>query len=200
MLPVSAPRRLAPLAALLVLLPACADQPAPDADGAPTPVLSAPASPGPSLATARSLGVPYAHHPLPALLTAGALTEAQMEALADAGYVNFISLRSPQEDGSGWEEAFAEAQGIPFHRIPVAGAAGLTRENVEALDALLDQAAGEPTVLYCGSANRVGALLALRAHWLDGAAAENALAFGRSAGLLGLEPAVAGLLAGGGTP
>lgn len=192
--------RLHPVALLLVALlaAACADAPAPADDDAPTPVLAAPAPVGPSLATARSLGIPYPHQPLPHLLTAGALTEAQMQALAEAGYVNFISLRSPQEDGSGWEEAFSAAQGIPFQRITVAGEGGLTRENVEALDALLDAAGDAPTVLYCGSANRVGALMALRAAWMDGAAAEDALALGRSAGLLGLEPAVAELLAAGG--
>lgn len=185
-------------AAALLLAAACADAPPPPADDAPTPVLAAPAPAGPSLATAQALGIPYAHQPLPHLLTAGALTEAQMDALAKAGYVNFISLRSPEEDGSGWEEAFTAAQGLPFHRIPVAGAGGLTRENAEALDAILDAAGDTPTVLYCGSANRVGALMALRAAWLDGASAEDALALGRSAGLLGLDPTVSQLLAAGG--
>jgi uncharacterized protein (TIGR01244 family) len=192
--------RFRPVAVSLIALlaAACADAPAPPADEAPAPVLTAPAPAGPSLAAAQALGIPNAHQPLPHLLTAGALTQAQMAALADAGYVNFISLRSPQEDGSGWEEAFTAAQGFPFQRIPVTGAGGLTRENVEALDALLDAAGDAPTVLYCGSANRVGALMALRAAWMDGAAAEDALALGRSAGLLGLEPAVAQLLAAGG--
>lgn len=193
---------LRPVALSLVALlaVACVDAPVPATEDTPTPVLAAPAPAGPSLATAQSLGVPYPHQPLPHLLTAGALTEAHMAALAEAGYVNFISLRSPQEDGSGWEEAFATAQGIPFQRITVEGAGGLTRENVEALDALLNAAGDAPTVLSCGSSNRVGALMALRAAWMYGATPEDALALGRSAGLLGLEPAVAQLLAAGGAP
>lgn len=62
--------------------------------------------------------------------------------------------------------AVASDEGIRFTRIPVAGAAGRTRENVEALDRLL-----------------------------DGASPEEALALGREAGLRGLEGAVAEILA-----
>lgn len=135
------------------------------------------------------------HQPMPHMLTAGALTPEAMEALAEAGYSRFISLRSPEEEGSGWEEEYTAAAGISFQRITVPGAVGLTWENVEALDALLDQAGDEPTVLYCGSSNRVGALLALRAHWLDGIEPDSALVLGRAAGLGGLEAAVSGLMA-----
>lgn len=185
------------LSLVLVLSAACgAPAPAPG-DGPPeAPVSSASAGAAlPSLEEARSLGIPNANQPHPLLLTAGALTPEGMEALAESGYSSFISLRSPEEDGSGWEEDFAASSGVAFQRVTVAGAAGLTRENVEALDALLDEAGDDPTVLYCASSNRVGALMALRAHWLDGIDPDSALAQGRAAGLSGLEPAVVGLMA-----
>jgi hypothetical protein len=51
------------------------------------------------------------------------------------------------------------------------------------------------TLVHCGSSNRVGALLALRAAWLKGATLEAALAAGRSAGLTGLESAVRSAIA-----
>ena len=39
-------------------------------------------------------------------------------------------------------------------------------------------------------------MLALRAYWLEGASSSEAIALGRAAGLQGLEPAVAALMAG----
>jgi uncharacterized protein (TIGR01244 family) len=154
-----------------------------------------------ALEAAAALGVPNAHEPAPGLLTAGQITEAQLDGLARAGYTTFVSLRLSDEEGAGWEEAYASGHGVTFTRIPVAGAEGLTRENVEALDRVLDAAGNTPVVVYCGSANRAGALLALRARWLDGATPEEALAFGRAAGMTRLEPVVAQLLGSGeGTP
>ena len=158
-------------------------------------VSSAPAPP--TLATATALGVANAHEPTAGLLTAGQLTEEQMAALAEAGYTTFISLRAPEESGAGWEEAYAAQHGLAFTRLSIAGAGDLSQENVTALDAILDAANG-PTVLYCGSANRVGAMLALRANWLDGIDAAQALDFGKAAGMTRLEPAVVQLLGLGG--
>lgn len=149
---------------------------------------------GDPLATAQDIGVRNAAVPVEGLLTAAQVTEEQVGYLADLGYRNFISLRVATEDGAGWEETAIAGDGASFSRIEVAGAAGLTRENVEALDRALDEAGSEPTVLYCASSNRVGALLALRAYWLDGADAEEALALGREAGLRSLEGPVSELL------
>ena len=57
-----------------------------------------------------------------------------------------------------------------------------------------DTLGDEPTVLYCGSSNRVGALLALKAYWLDGADPEDALELGRAAGMTRLEGRVTELM------
>jgi protein tyrosine phosphatase (PTP) superfamily phosphohydrolase (DUF442 family) len=84
---------------------------------------------------------------------------------------------------------------MSYVRIPVAGAADLTRINVELLDTALRVA--EPAgrvLLHCVSGNRVGALLALRENWLYGASPEDALALGRAAGLTSLEPETRKLL------
>lgn len=178
----------------LLLLAACADRPASETDA--PPAVAQTVSAEATLETATALGVMNAREPIPGLITAGQLTEDQMQALAAAGYENFVSLRLPGENGAGWEEAFADRQGLTFTRLPISGADDLTRENVEEMDRILDAAGGKPTVLYCGSSNRVGAMLALRAHWLDGADAGEALALGRAAGMTRLEPTVTQVLAG----
>ena len=165
------------------------------AEPAPVPLRSS------ALEAAVALGVPNAHEPAPGLLTSGQITQTQMDALVAAGYKTFVSLRYPTEQGAGWEEAYAAERQTWFVRLAIAGAQDLTRANVEALDQILDAAGGGPVVVYCGSANRVGALLALRARWMDGAPPEDALALGKAAGLTRLEPDVARLLAPtGGTP
>ena len=135
-----------------------------------------------------------AGEPLPGLLPAAQPDPEQLDALAEAGYTTAISLRPPSEDGAGWEEGSQVTAELDFHRLPVEAPGGLDREAVEELDRLLAEARGEPTVLYCGSSNRVGALLALRAHWLQGMDAEEALDLGRRAGLEKLEPAVAEIM------
>jgi len=191
------------LVALVPFVVACFDntpRATPEAAGAASEPAAA-AAPASALETATALGVPNAHEPTPGLLTAGQITEAQLDGLARAGYTTFVSLRLSDEEGAGWEEAYASGRGVNFTRIPVAGAEGLTRENVEALDRILDAAGDMPVVVYCGSGNRAGALLALRARWLDGATTEEALALGRAAGMTRLEPVVAQLLGSGeGTP
>jgi protein tyrosine phosphatase (PTP) superfamily phosphohydrolase (DUF442 family) len=172
----------------LLALAACVDRPASETD-APRAVVQT-ASAEATLETAITLGVTNAREPIPGLITAGQPTEDQMRALAAAGYENFVSLRLPGENGAGWEEAFAGRQDLTFTRLPISGAEDLTLENVEELDRILDAAGDTPTVLYCGSSNRVGAMLALRAHWLDGMDPGQALDLGRAAGMTRLEPVV----------
>jgi len=129
--------------------------------------------------------------PLPGLHTGGQPNREQFEAAARAGLRTVINLRADGEAGFEWERAAAQAAGVRYVHIPVAGAAALTRENVERLDAALHEALAEgPALLHCASGNRVGALLALREGWLRGADADAALRLGSQAGLTGLVPAV----------
>jgi protein tyrosine phosphatase (PTP) superfamily phosphohydrolase (DUF442 family) len=60
--------------------------------------------------------------------------------------------------------------------------------TAEKLDAILAEADG-PVLVHCGSGNRVGALLALRAS-INGASDEEALELGRQAGLTRAEAVV----------
>ena len=131
--------------------------------------------------------------PLEGVLTGGQPTDEELAALRDAGYQTVINLRMPDEKGTQDEPETVAALGMTYVSLPVDGAAGLTDENAAALAAALDQAA-RPVLLHCGSGNRVGALLALKAFKLDGASAEEALEIGRGAGLTRLERSVRELL------
>lgn len=147
-----------------------------------------------TLESATALEVRNARMPLPGLVTAGQVTEEQFDGLVAAGFENFISLRLADEGGAGWEEEYAPGAGASFTRLPVSGSAGLNRETAEELGRLLDAAGDGGTVLYCGSSNRVGALLALKAFWVDGVSAEDALELGKAAGVTRLESTLVELL------
>jgi protein tyrosine phosphatase (PTP) superfamily phosphohydrolase (DUF442 family) len=98
-----------------------------------------------------------------------------------------INLRPHSE--LNWDEAACSAAcGLDYINIPVTTPADLDRAHATALCEALE---GDAHVLvHCGTANRVGALLALVAAWDWGHSPESALSLGRSAGLATLEPAV----------
>ena len=133
-------------------------------------------------------------HPLPRVLTGGmpAGTEG-FPGLARAGVRTCVDLRSDSEVTSQIRDA-AGAAGVSYERVPVGGEADLDLASARALDAVLDDPSRYPVAIVCASGNRVGALLALRAFWLEGATPDAALALGRAAGLTRLEPSVRLLL------
>ncbi len=178
------------LVVTVVTLSACSDQerPAVNSDPGGAPAAEA------ALALATEAGIRNARMPVAGLITAGQPTEDQLDGLRAAGVEHFVSLRPTSEDGAGWEEARASSEGFSFDRLPIAGAASLTRENVETFAAIMERVGDEPALLYCASSNRVGAMIALKAHWIDGDDAETALELGRSAGLASLENPVRELM------
>ena len=119
---------------------------------------------------------------------------AALRGLQDAGTTHVISLRRPNEPGFDEERASVEELGMRFVSIPVDGEAGLTRENAR----LLHEAMTEPgqTALHCGSGNRAGALLALRAFLFRSATVDDAVEEGRRAGLTRMTDAVRNVLEG----
>ena len=133
--------------------------------------------------------MPNGKAPLPGIATGGEPSQAQLEAIAANGFRTVVNLRTDGEPSEIGEDD-VRSLGMRYVSIPVAGAADLTEEKVRALDAVLDDPEAYPVAVYCGSGNRVGALLTLRAAWLEEATPEEALALGRDAGLTRLEPAV----------
>ena len=155
-------------------LAACATEPA-----------TRPADPGEFLA----LGIRGASAPLDGVYCSGQPSEEQFEQLAEAGVEKVISLRAPTEDGTGWEEATARRIGLDFVRIPVEGADGIDVENARRLAAEMESS-GRPILVACGSSNRAGALLAMKAYHVDGKSAEDAMRIGADCGMKSLAPDV----------
>ncbi len=131
--------------------------------------------------------LPNGSEPLADVTTSGQPTAPTFEALAARGYTSVIDLRRPSEDRGFDEQAVVEGAGMSYVNLPI-GRDGITWENASALDKALAEKTG-PVLVHCGSSNRVGALIALRAK-MAGASDEEALKLGREAGLTSLEPVV----------
>jgi uncharacterized protein (TIGR01244 family) len=130
------------------------------------------------------LPITNARIPMPGLLTGGQPTEEQIEAAARAGYRTVINMRGSGESGFDWEPEMVEKLGMKYEQLPVTGKDSLTRERIAQIDAVLDAALADgPVLLHCASGNRIGAVLALRAAWVEGMDPEQALAYGRASGM-----------------
>jgi uncharacterized protein (TIGR01244 family) len=121
------------------------------------------------------------------VVSGGQPSAEQLAQAADAGFKTVINLRGPNERGGADDEA-AQVQGLgmTYVHLPIQGAEGVNEENARALDAAL-AAAEKPVLLHCGSGNRVGGLLALKAHHVDGLGVEEAMAYGLESGMTRLE-------------
>jgi uncharacterized protein (TIGR01244 family) len=114
--------------------------------------------------------------------------------LPAAGVRTVINLRPAGEAPGLDEKSLVEKAGMKYRALPIAGAADLTRDNVATFDRMLAEEGEGKVLMHCASGNRVGAMMALRARWVQGKSAEEALAIGRSSGLKGLEVDVNTLL------
>ena len=167
---------------------ACADDPSPPAEAVMASV------PDTLLSVVTEMGVRNARMPMDRLVTSGQPMPEQLVSLQSAGIEHFVSLRPTTEDGAGWEEELMAGEGVQFDRLPISGSGSLTRDNVHAFAAIMDEVGEKTAMLYCASSNRVGAMLALKAHWVDGESAEEALELGLASGLTSLESSVRDLL------
>jgi uncharacterized protein (TIGR01244 family) len=141
-------------------------------------------------------GIPNACWPEPDLLSGGQPGVDQLSALASQGFRTVINLRADGEFDAWDAEDEVSALGMAYHHLPVAGPQDVSVETARRLRAMLDLPDARPALVYCGSGNRVGALLALVAAE-RGLTPEQALDYGRRGGLAGLESYVRGLLSGG---
>jgi uncharacterized protein (TIGR01244 family) len=117
--------------------------------------------------------------------------------LKSAGITTVIDLRPDAETPDLDEKAVAEKSGLKYRSLPIASPADLTRENVMKFDQLLKESQKEDVLVHCASGNRVGAMMALRARWIEGKSVEEALAIGMAAGMTGMTKDVEAKLAGG---
>lgn len=171
------------LAATLVVLVGCTSTPTNTDTPAPRPDTAAQPFPLEGFAT-----------PVAGIRSGGRISADDLPALRAAGIVHVIDL-TPDAETPGFDEANAvRAAGLAYDNLPIAGAADLSPASVAAFDQLLRDVEG-PALVHCASGNRVGALAALRAAWLQGADEEAAIAEGRRWGLRSLETEVRNRLA-----
>lgn len=140
------------------------------------------------LATNAYAGDATLRQPRPNLITAGQPSAQQLRDAAANGVTTVIDLRKPDEDRGYDEATLAEQLGLRYVRLPIAGAGDITEANARTLDRLLKQDGGK-TLLHCASSNRAGALLSLIDAHINGASVDDAIKFGRDAGMTSLEPA-----------
>lgn len=163
---------------LSLLVGACAPEPA---------KVEVPSAAGPqSVTSALADLVPKGGAPEDGLVTAGQPSLEDFQRLKEAGLKSVINLRRPDERGTASEPEWMDELELNYLALPIAGAGDLTESAARELDQALANA-DRPVLLHCGSSNRVGALLALRAHYVQGQTIEEALAFGRAGGLTKLE-------------
>lgn len=129
--------------------------------------------------------------PVGGFTPAGQPDEAALSVFAKNGYAAVIDLRTSGEERGIDEQTVVEGLGMDYVSLPV-GRDGITFENARALDQLI-RSYERPVLVHCGSSNRVGALLALRAS-LNGVDDETAIEVGKKGGLTGLEPTVRDVL------
>lgn len=181
---------LARVALVALLLSGAACAASGDAD-APSETTQPAATAEPAAADVRPaaapIEIPNARLTLDGVLTGGQPTPEQIAEAAAAGYRTIVNTRSSAEDGYEWEEEQVTAAGMRYVLIDTPGAAGLTRENVQTLADVMADDDAYPMMIHCASGNRVGALLALKSAWIDGASADEALQVGLDSGLTRLE-------------
>lgn len=103
-------------------------------------------------------GIPNAHEPVPGLLTGGQPGASHLEALKAAGGSAVIDLRDPMEPRPIDEAALVNRLGMAYVNIPVTAGTHDDATLERILDALRANA-GRPTLMHCGSGNRVGGAL-----------------------------------------
>lgn len=133
--------------------------------------------------------IAHAMLPVSDAAVAGRLAPGDIERLRAAGIRSVIDLSVDDETPDFDEAGAVRAAGLYYTNLPLRGAAGLTRDHVREFDALVRTAA-RPLLLHCASGNRVGAMAALRAAWVDGKSVDDAIGIGKAWGLKGLESEV----------
>jgi uncharacterized protein (TIGR01244 family) len=127
--------------------------------------------------------------PAPGIVTNGRLNPEDIIELQQAGIEHVIDLTPDAETPDFDEATVVEEAGIAYSNLPVRGALDLTFENVVAFDEMMRDSK-RSLLVHCASGNRVGAMAALRAAWIDGKSEDEAVMIGKAWGLKGLEAEV----------
>jgi protein tyrosine phosphatase (PTP) superfamily phosphohydrolase (DUF442 family) len=131
-------------------------------------------------------GTPNARQVLPALITAGQPSPAQLAAFKAAGGAAVVDIRASFEP-RGFNEAEAVHQvGLAYANIPV-GTGPLTTGLMEEILAALRAHEGQPVLFHCASGNRTGGPLIAYLMLDHGLEEEDAIMVATQAGLRSAE-------------
>ena len=137
--------------------------------------------------------IPNFKQPRPQLITGGQPEADAWKAIAEAGVKIVVNLR-PDAELAGRNEANEVADAnLTYVNLPIDGPASLNKQQASELWQVMKNAEGA-VLVHCGTGNRCGALLALTDAWIRQHDVEDAIAFGKQAGMTGLEPVVRDLL------
>lgn len=138
------------------------------------------------------LQLPNQFNPSPDLISCGMPSPQDLQRAKAAGIKTVINLCGAHETMG--EQDFVAQLGLRYFNIPVSGAIDLTEDKARALGEVINNRDNHPVLMHCMSGNRVGALVAMKTFFVDGASPQQALDAGRAAGLKALEPEVWRLL------
>ncbi len=130
----------------------------------------------------RGYDLPEASRPYHNILASAQPSEEQLADVGELGVKKVINLRAADEDGFFDAEELLAQMGIDYVNIPVADPDDLSPEKVEEVNEALREVQGD-ALIHCGTSERAGAMLALRADQFLGAQPMEALRRGRVAGL-----------------
>lgn len=130
--------------------------------------------------------------PRPGLFASAQPGADDWTAIANQGVRTVVNLRTAGEMRGRDEMTEVKAAGMRYVEIPIDGTAGITVENANRLAAILRDTS-DPVLVHCATANRTGGLLAV-AMAQQGMSVEQALEFGRAAGMKSTEGRVRELL------
>ncbi len=126
------------------------------------------------------------------VMTGGQPSLEDINKLKERGYSTVINMRTPEEEVSFDEASLVQELGMEYFSLPVGGLDEINLSTARRLDELLNS--GEKTFIHCASGNRVGAIFALRAFYLEGKTRDQALEIGDQAGLTRLRAQVEAML------
>jgi uncharacterized protein (TIGR01244 family) len=133
---------------------------------------------------AMKIEIPNAVWVADGILSGGQPDADQLRRAGEAGFKTIINLRGAGEEGSLDNEAeLVRALNMDYISIPLADGSDLSEEKARQLASALAGSEALPAMVHCRSGNRVGILFALKAFLVDGVEPDEALTFGKAAGM-----------------
>lgn len=141
------------------------------------------------------INLPNYQVPFDGVLTGGQPTFDQIKQAAETGFKAVINLRTDNELPDPVQElGWVEESGMKYFHIPISVPEGLTPQNTKVFADVLSKPENYPIIVHCKSGNRVGAMFALKAFYIDEKEIDEALLIGERAGLIKLAPTVKKIL------